>query len=123
MPRTAMAAAQQVTPKGPNQGTIAPGDLTLVFANSDNANGMTLSGARKDLLLVKNSHATLARTFSITSSVDERKRTNNVTAYSLAAGEIAVFHFGDLTGWTQSDGTIQLDSSGAEIQFVVLRSQ
>jgi len=121
MPRTALAAGAYKTIKGPNPGTVNPGDLTFAPVASDNTNGNTFVPAVGDILLIQNTHASLARTITLTSFPDERGRLGTIASYSLAAGEIAFFHFGDLTGWKQSDGTIWLDSSGAEIKYLILR--
>lgn len=121
MARTALAAGAYKTIKGPNPGVVNAGDLTFAPVASDNANGNSFAPAAGDILMVQNTHATLARTVTLTSFPDERGRVGHVTTYSLAAGEISFFHYGDLGGWKQSDGTVWLDSSGAEIKYLILR--
>jgi len=75
----------------------------------------------KDLLLVWNKHATLARTFTITSKADDRNRTGDIVAYSLGVGEIAAFYFKEQMGWRQSDGYVYIEGESADIFFCVLQ--
>lgn len=121
MPRTALAAGVYKTIKGPNPGVVSAGDLTFAPVASDNANGNTFVPSAGDVLMIQNTHASAARTVTLTSFPDERGRLGTIATYSLAAGEIAFFHFGDLGGWKQADGTIWLDSSGVEVKYLVLR--
>jgi hypothetical protein len=121
MPRTTLAGTAVKTPKGPSPGTVNAGDLHIAGTAADSGNGNQFVPAAGDLLKVRNSHATTARTFTLTSAADERGRLGHVTTYSLAAGEEAYFHFGDLMGWKQADGFIYLDASTTDIVFTVLR--
>jgi hypothetical protein len=92
-------------------------DLTLAAANVSDKNQFKASG--DDLLIVQNSDAGSAYTFTLTSTTDDKNRTGDITAYSLAAGEIAVFRVKN-EGWRQSDGYIYLEGSNAAIKFAVI---
>ena len=74
-----------------------------------------------DLLLVWNKHATLAKTFTITSATDDKSRTGDITAYSLGALEIASFWFKKQTGWRQTDGYVYIEGESADIFFCVVQ--
>ena len=121
MPRTTLAATAVKTPKGPNPGTVAANDLHILGTAADSVNGNQFVPAAGDILKARNTHATIARTITLTSIGDERGRLGTITAYNLAAGEEAYFHFGDLVGWKQADGFIYLDASTADIFWTVLR--
>ena len=121
MARSTLAVAAVKTPKGPNPVTVAPGDLHITPAAADSVNGNQFAALPGDIVHARNTHATLARTVTLTSSPDERGRLGNIAAYSLAAGEEMYFYFGDETGWRQPDGFIYLDASTADIVWAVLR--
>lgn len=120
MPRTLIPAASVITPLGPNQGTGAlAGLLDIVWQAADVANGNFFTPAPGDFLLIKNT-AGVSGTFTLTSAPDASKRLNDITTYTLATLATAVFHYGDLNGWRQTDGTIYLAGSAATIMFAVL---
>jgi hypothetical protein len=121
MPRTNLAGTAIKTTKGPNPGTVSAGDLHVTPTAADVANGNSFIPAPNDVLHVINTHASSAFTFTMTSAPDERKRKGDVATYSLAAGEIAEFSYGDLIGWMQSDGTIWLDATNAAVKYWVSR--
>lgn len=121
MPRTALAGTAIKKVKGPNPGTVSAGDLHVAPTAADVANGNSFVVSAGDRVYVQNTHASSAFTFTLTSTVDERLRKGDITAYSLAAGEIARFDYGDLIGWAQPDGTVQLDATNAAIKYWVDR--
>jgi len=91
-------------------------DLTFTAADASNLNQFVASG--DDLIIAWNSGAS-PYTITITSVVDEKKRTGDITAYSLAAGDIAAFRIKN-DGWRQSDGYIYLQASNASVKFAVM---
>ena len=75
----------------------------------------------RDLLLVQNTDIS-PQTFTVTSVADEHGRSKDVTAYSLAAGEIAIVGpFLDQEGWVQADGYIYVEASDAAVMFAVIQ--
>lgn len=96
-------------------------DITFVAAGADFADGAQFTLTGKEILLAWNKHATDPRTVTVTSVVDEYNRTGNITAYSIGAGEIAVFPQFQLAGWKQSSGKLSLAASAADVYFAVLR--
>lgn len=94
-------------------------DLTQLAADVTNKEQFVPSG--DDLLIVHNSGAS-PYTITITSAVDPTtKRTGDITAYSLGAGELAIFRFKGNAGWAQSDGRIYIEASNAAVKWSVLQ--
>jgi len=117
MPRTAIAAQ---TAKGPYEATVSADELDLTLTAADVANGNEVAWSGNELLLlVQNSDATNPYTFTVASVADQYGRTNDITTYSLAAGEIGHYRL-RRHGWQQSDNTLHLDASNAAIKFAVV---
>ena len=118
MARTALTVA---VPKGPYDAVTANG-LDFAFTAADEVNGNAFACTGRELVLVRNTHATDATTVTISSAPDPYGRTKDITAYSLAAGEFAAFWIGKTAGWRQSDGKVNLDVAGTgTIGFAVIR--
>jgi hypothetical protein len=117
-----MTAFTPNTLKGPFD-TITAGSATVTLtAASAGADTFVCTG--RDLILVQNSHAVTAYTVTITSIADEKGRTGDITTYSLAAGEIAVFGCGltNSPGWKNaSTGVITITASNASVKVSILR--
>jgi hypothetical protein len=110
------------TPQGPYVALQPAADsLDIVFTGADVANFNQCALNGPVLLLVRNDHATLAKTFTLTSSPDARKRTGDITTYSLAVGESGAFLINQLDGWRQaSDGMLYFAGSDALIKFACI---
>lgn len=85
------------------------------------ADGISFPLTGNEILLVRNIHATLAQTVTISSQADSRGRTGDIAAYSLAAGDFAAFGPFGLEGWRQTDGALYAVGSTTDIKFAVLR--
>lgn len=93
-------------------------DLTETAADVANKNQFQLRP--RDLLIVHNTDAA-PQTVTLTSVADEHGRTKDVTAYSLGAGEIAVFGpFYNEEGWKQLDGYVYVEAAAATVKFGVI---
>ncbi|HEY6021338.1 MAG TPA: hypothetical protein VIY48_15975 [Candidatus Paceibacterota bacterium] len=115
-----MTALTPVTIKGPFDAISANGaDFTFTQGSTD---GDTFACTGRQVLLVRNTHATDAQTVTIDSVDDEQNRQNDITTYSLAAGEFAVFGIGltNEQGWKTAAGIINLDCSSTDIYYAVL---
>lgn len=115
-----MAAITPQTIKGPFETISANGaDFTWTQGSTD---GDTFACNGRQILLVKNTHATDPQTVTIDSVDDEWNRQGDITTYSLAASETAAFGVGltNLTGWKTSTGLINLDCSTNDIYYAVL---
>jgi hypothetical protein len=53
--------------------------------------------------------------------VDEKKRSGNITSYSIGAGEIAAFGPFQPEGWMQADGQVYIAATADDVSFAVLR--
>lgn len=117
-----MTAFTPNTIKGPFEAITAGTATITLAASSAGADTFTCTG--RDLILCQNSHAVTAYTVTISSTADAQGRTGDITTYSLAAGEIAVFGCG-LTlspGWRNtSTGVITITTSNASVKVSILR--
>lgn len=59
-----------------------------------------------------------ALTVTITSTADSRGRTNDISAFSLAAGKAALFGPFSRNGWTSTGGKLFYQGSAAGIVFI-----
>jgi hypothetical protein len=97
--------------------------LNVVETAGDVANGnrFTLSG--HEILLAHNTD-TGAHTLTITSSADTKGRSQDITAYSIAAGKIAMYSFlSGQEGWIEGDGTCHVTVDDATLKLAVLYAQ
>lgn len=110
------------TIKGPFEAiTAGSATITLTVA-STGADLFACTG--RELVLVQNSHASNAYTVTITSVADDKGRTGDITTYSLAAGEVAVFGVGltNSPGWKNTTtGQITITGSNAAVKISILK--
>lgn len=91
----------------------------LTGSSGDDGNQFTASG--NDLVLVHNSDGANPYTVTFTSVEDPYGREGDITTYSLAAGEYALFGPFKNTGWRQADGKIYIEGSNAAIKVLVIQ--
>ena len=96
---------------------VGAGTMTLTETAADMTNKEQFVPSGDDLIIAHNTGAS-ARTITITSAADERKRTGDVSTYSIAAGGIAAFRI-QKPGWMQTDGKIYIEASNAEVKWAV----
>jgi len=94
-------------------------DITWTAADPTNFNQFTFNGSF--LILARNSHATNAYTVTLTSVADSKKRTGDITTYSLEAGDTMMFLVNNIEGWKQSDNFFYLTGSNASVLFAIIR--
>lgn len=93
--------------------------VTMTAADTSNLNSHTLTG--RELLIAHNTGAS-PYTITITSAADPFGRTKDITAESIAAGDIRVYGCGQaLLGWLQTDGKLHFQASNAAVKFGILR--
>lgn len=108
------------TPKGPYPALpVSANSLDMTFTAADATNKEQFVPGNDTLVVVKN-EGVVARTVTFTSKADEKNRTGDVTAYSLGAGELAMFRF-KKAGWMQSDGNIYMEAEHADIKYAVIQ--
>lgn len=107
-----------------NNYSVLAGDLALTFTACDNVNGNSFKGTGHEILVVQNSDAAGAHTFTVTSIADSLGRSDSsLTGYSLPLSTFAVINVNTLSGWRQVDGTIQLACNSNLIKFAVVQLQ
>jgi hypothetical protein len=111
----------KLVPVGPYPALpVVANSLDLPFTAANATDKEHFIPGNDSLLIVKNDHATLAKTFIITSKANEMNRTGDVGPYSLGAGEHAVFRL-KKSGWMQSDGKIRIEAESSDIKFAVIQ--
>lgn len=106
--------------------TTAPGSYpadgvtaTQGAADVTNKNDLLMTG--DDLLIAYNSGVS-SSTVTINSAANERGRTKDITAESIAAGAVRVYGpFKQKSGWMQSGGVLHLEAAAADVKFVVVK--
>lgn len=115
-----MAALTPVTIKAPFEAIAANGADFTFAAGSTGTDTFACTG--RQILLAYNSDGATPYTVTISSVEDEKGRSEDITTYSLAAGEYAVFGVGltNSPGWKQTNGTIIVDVENAAVKWAVL---
>ena len=112
---------QDITPGYPPTLPIAANsaDITFTNAGASFADGAGFPLTGREVLVVKNGNVG-AQTLTVSSTKDDKGRTGDITAYSLAAGDIAIFRF-PIEGWRQADGQLYFAASATDVAFGVVR--
>lgn len=115
-----MAAITVQNMKGPFD-VISAGNLTPTWT-AGNTGGDTFAVTGREIILIWNSGAS-PYTVTITSQVDEKNRTRDITTYSLAAGEVAYFTGGltNSAGWKDTNGLINITPSNVAVKWAFLK--
>lgn len=105
--------------------TAAPGAYTdastvVTFTAADPVNKEQVTVTGRELILIRNTGAGAA-TWTATSTDDPHGRTDDITAESIAAGEIRLFGPVAMSGWRQTDGKLYFEASAATVTFAVIR--
>ena len=111
-----------VTPQIPCKilnGAIAAdaADIAFVSCDATNKEEVTLSGG--DFLILWNSGAT-PRTVTINTTADASGRVGDITAYSIGAGEHAMFGPFPVLGFAQTNGKLNFEGSHADLKYAVV---
>lgn len=118
MPRTALPI---ITAPGPYPSLpFTANAQDMVFTAGDAGNNNSFVSTGRELVIVQNTGAG-ARTVTFLSVADDKRRTGDITAYSLGAGEFGIFGPFATDGWKQTDGTISVNPEHAEVKFAVIR--
>ena len=101
---------------------VGAGTADFTFAAGTITDGDTFVCTGREVLLVNNTNVG-AQTITITSVDDEKGRSEDITAYSMAANDFAVFGIGltNSKGWKSSAGTVRITVSSADVKVAVLR--
>jgi hypothetical protein len=91
--------------------------LTMTGADTSNQNSFKANGG--DLVIAHNTD-TSAHTVTINSVDDRYGRQEDISAESIAAGEIRIFGPFKIHGWMQSDGHIYLEADSSSVEFGIV---
>jgi hypothetical protein len=59
-------------------------------------------------------------TVTITSVPDSKRRSGDITGYTLAPGDMVILRFDNTEGWKQADGMLYYQASNAAVKFAVI---
>lgn len=119
MTATAITVQQLLSPFPTTPLTANSADI--VFTALTVTEGDVFPCTGREVILISNGTGT--NTLTISSADDDKGRAEDITSYSLATGDFAVFGVGltNSLGWKNSSGQIKLTPSSAEIKCAVLR--
>ncbi len=101
--------------------TTNTSDFVFTAAGATFADGAGVLLTGFEILLVYNANVA-AQTVTISSVADDLNRTGDITAYSIGAGEYAVFGPFKEKGWQQSASKkLYFAASAADVKFAVLK--
>lgn len=105
----------------PDGGAPSAGNLqtTMTAAAVGPADENSFPAIERQILVAQNTHASTAYTINVKSTA-LRGRTLDLSAYSLAAGDLCHLLLKN-EGYMQTDGTIRCYASNASVKFGVLR--
>lgn len=101
--------------------TVNPlAENTLAFTVADVANGNQFAHTGRELLIVENIHATVAKTVTLQSvTINGRQDPKHNVAQSIPALERRAYgRFGE--GWKQSDGYVYVNGESVDVKFCVI---
>jgi len=93
-------------------------DLTMTAADVANKESVTMTGNE---LVIAHNTGVGAQTVTVSSVVDDQGRTGDISTYSLAADDYAVFGPFGTEGWRQSDGALYFEADSADVKFGVVK--
>lgn len=119
MARATLTKLAALGSKSAPYATANAADLPMTAADASNKNQFAVGG--NDLVIAHNTGAS-AYTVTVTSVADPQYgRTGDIAAYSIGAGEYAVFGPFNMAGWLQTDGYVYLEASNASVKFGVVQ--
>lgn len=119
MPRTAIAVTAFLTLVDPQPVVVVAGAQDVPFEDSDFTNGNDCPCTGKELLAVKNNDVG-AQTVTIDAAQDGAGRDGTITAYSLAADDVAIFGPFPTAFYRQSDGMLHIDTSVDAVKLAII---
>lgn len=120
MARTDIAAAAILDMRDQDF-NLAAGEADVPFAASDQANGLQTPCTGRELVAVQNTDVG-AQTVTIDGAADSVGRDGAITAYSLAADDVAVFKAYPQSVFRQTDGMIHIDTSDDLVHVAIIRT-
>lgn len=97
----------------------AADSLDIAFTAADTTNFQQTPMSGPFTLIAWNSGGS-PFTVTINSVVDAQRRTGDITAYSIGAGEIAMIDFPRTDGWKQADGNLYYQANNVAVKFAAV---
>lgn len=104
-----------------NNYAVQAGDLALTETACDAVNGNSFPLTGHEILIVHNTDAAAAHTFTVTSIPDQLGRSGDITAYSVPLSSIAAIYMNTISGWQQTNGTVLLACNSNLLKYGILR--
>jgi hypothetical protein len=111
--------ARQTLTKSNAPGSYATAGVVVTMTAADTVNKEQIASTGKELVIAHNTGGS-PYTVTINSAADEYGRTGDITAYSIAAGAIAVFGPFPVHGWRQTNNYINLEANNIAVKFGVI---
>lgn len=93
-------------------------DVAWTTGDAVNTNAIAVSGGTRYLLLMRNTHATLAKTVTIASVASSpHNRKGDITSYSIGAGLYSHIYFSSTDGWMDGNNQIVITPQTTDISF------
>lgn len=122
MPRTSITPQTPVTGNGYPTLPLTALAADVTYAAADVSNGNAFVHTGREVIIVRNGHATLPQTVTVKAAPDRFGRTGlDIAVYSIVAGKTAFFGPFPIEGWRQTDGKLWLDASTVDILFGIMR--
>ena len=106
--------------KGSYPGTVSAGDLKVTFEAADDTDGNYFNSTGREIVWAKNTGSS-SQTITITSTNDPYLRTEDISSYSIPAGEEHAIGPLQRTGWASGSGVVDLSAGSADIEFAIVR--
>ena len=120
MVRLALTAQQLIGRYPVTPLTAGSADFVWTLSGADFADGFSLPFTGKEIILFRNDNVGVV-TVTLNSTVDDKNRTGDITAYSLGIGDYVALGPFPKDGWHQADGKMYGAASVANISIAVLK--
>lgn len=101
----------------PSAYSVVPASVT--FVTSDNVNGTSFAHTGSEILIVNNTDAA-SQTVTVKSVADLTGRLGDTTKL-MNPGSFYVFQLFPVQGWRQTNGTILINTTSANVKLAVIR--
>jgi hypothetical protein len=98
--------------------TANAADLTMTAADAANYEEVAFTGS--EIIIAHNTGGS-AQLVTVTSIEDSHGRSDDITEYSVGAGEYAVFGPFDMDGWRQTGGKLYFQADSSDVKFGVVK--
>lgn len=119
-----LATADEITmntPVGPYPSSVSTDEMKITWSVAAGSGATeTIRATGRELLLMLNTAGT-AKDVTLYAQADPMNRDNDITGYSIGAGEYAAFAFTNTVGWRDATGEIVVEAESTDIWFAAIR--